>query len=484
MARSTCLERMVRAEGLEGYNCANFMGPKSATPPTKGHLLRILGVGFGVAVIIGGVIGSGILRTPGLVAAQLRSPALVITVWLAGGIYAFCCTLSVTELGTMLPRAGGWYVFSRRAFGDYGGFLVGCLDLMVQPVANAYLAVAFGDFAVECFPALHDRSKLLAVASVIGLTGLNWLGLREGSRTQMITSLAKTVALIVFVGACFVISPHVAGGGVASAPTQTMTSGGLVLAMLVALQFVIVTYDGWYFGIYFTEEDQDPGRNLPRSSVGTVLACIAIYILVNLALLHVLTLNKVAASTVPMADAATAIFGARGGQFILVLAILSTISALNASLLFAPRILFGMARDGWLPGWVASVNAGGTPTAALLLVALASIALVLSGGYEKLIALASFLLVALYLSGPCALFALRVREPNLARPFKAWGYPWTPLFALLASGAFLVATIIGDLKDALFTLALIVLSYPLYYFVAKRKGASASASDAIAVQSE
>jgi APA family basic amino acid/polyamine antiporter len=218
--------------------------------------------------------------------------------------------------------------------------------------------------------------------------------------------------------------------------------------------------------------------------VGTVLACIAIYILVNLALLHVLTLNKLAASTVPMADAATAIFGARGGQFILVLAILSTISALNASLLFAPRILFGMARDGWLPRWVASVNAGGTPTAALLVVALASIALVLSGGYEKLIALASFLLVALYLSGPCALFALRWREANLPRPFKAWGYPWTPLFALLASGAFLVTTIIGDLKDALFTLALIALSYPLYYFVIKRRRAPSGAGDAVVVQPE
>jgi basic amino acid/polyamine antiporter, APA family len=469
---------------VDGYNGAHLMSRTMSrtndTPRSSGHLLRILGVGFGVAVIIGGVIGSGILRAPGLVAAQLRSPTLVLAVWLIGGIYAFCCTLSVTELGTMLPRAGGWYVFSRRAFGDYGGFLVGCLDLMVQPVANAYLAVAFGDFAVECFPALHGHAKLLAIASVIVLTGLNWVGLREGSATQVVTSLAKTLALIAFVAACFMISPHVSGGVTSATPSPT-TSGGLVLAVLVALQFVIVAYDGWYFGIYFTEEDQDSARNLPRSSVGTVVACIAIYLLVNLALLHVLTFNKLAASTVPMADAATAIFGARGGQFILILAILSTISALNASLLFAPRILFGMARDGWLPRWVASVNAGGTPTAALLLVALASIALVLSGGYEKLIALASFLLVALYLSGPCALFALRVREPNLPRPFKAWGYPWTPAFALLASGAFLIATIIGDLKDALFTLALIVLSYPLYYFAVKRRRLTA-AVDAVAAQ--
>src|SRR6266481_4280807 len=117
--------------------------------PAKGHLLRILGVGFGIAVIVGGAIGSGILRTPGLVAAQLGSPRIIIAVWLMGGIYAFCCTLSVIELGTMLPRAGGWYVYSRRAFGEYAGFLVGCIDWIAQPVAIAYLAVAFADFAAE-----------------------------------------------------------------------------------------------------------------------------------------------------------------------------------------------------------------------------------------------------------------------------------------------------------------------------------------------
>src|SRR5580704_4294247 len=155
---------------------------------TKGHLLRILGVGFGIAVIVGGAIGSGILRTPGLVAARLGSPRLIIAVWLMGGIYAFCCTLSVIELGTMLPRAGGWYVYSRRAFGEYAGFLVGCIDWIAQPVAIAYLAVAFSDFAVELQPSLHGYVKLMSVASVVVVTLLNWLGLRSGSRVQEVTS--------------------------------------------------------------------------------------------------------------------------------------------------------------------------------------------------------------------------------------------------------------------------------------------------------
>ena len=462
------------------------MSPFSTRPSVrpKGHLLRILGVGFGIAVIVGGAIGSGILRTPGLVAAQLGSPRIIIAVWLMGGIYALCCTLSVIELGTMLPRAGGWYVYSRRAFGEYAGFLVGCIDWIAQPVAIAYLAVAFADFATELQPSLHGYAKLVSVASVVVLTLLNWLGLRVGSRIQELTSLIKALALIAFVVACFVISPHSASDGFALHASMAAPKGGLLLGVLLALQAVIITYDGWYFAIYFTEEDNDPARNLPRASIVGVLACVAVYALVNMALLHVLPMNKLAGSEVPGADAAMAVFGGRGKQFILVLAMVTVLSALNATVLLSCRILFGMGRDGWLPRWLASVNSGGTPSAALLVVSLASIVLILSGGYETLIGVASFLVVVLYLSGFCALFALRIREPGLPRPFKAWGYPWTTLGVLLASAAFLIATIVGDLKDALFTLVLIALSYPAYLFVARKKRLRASTSDAITASPE
>src|SRR5882757_7846990 len=234
-----------------------------ASARTKGHLLRILGVGFGIAVIVGGAIGSGILRTPGLVAAQLGSPRLIIAFWLVGGIYAFCCTLSVIELGTMLPLAGGWYVYSRRAFGEYAGFLVGCIDWIAQSAAIAYLAVAFADFATELQPSLRAYVKLVSVASVVVLTLLNWLGLRVGSRIQELTSLIKALALIAFVVACFVISPHSAGDVVAMPESLSFPKGGLLLGLLLACQAVIVTYDGWYFAIYFAEEDNDPARNIP-----------------------------------------------------------------------------------------------------------------------------------------------------------------------------------------------------------------------------
>jgi basic amino acid/polyamine antiporter, APA family len=456
------------------------MPPISTRPSLRpqGRLLRILGVGFGIAVIVGGAIGSGILRTPGLVAAQLGSPRLIMAVWLAGGIYAFCCTLSVIELATMLPLAGGWYVYSRRAFGEYAGFLVGCIDWIAQSAAIAYLAVAFADFAAELQPSMHAYVKLTSVASVVVLALLNWLGLRAGSRIQELTSLIKALALIAFVVACFAISPHGVSDG--SLPASLAAPrGGLLVAMLLACQAVIVTYDGWYFAIYFAEEDNDPATNLPRSSMVGVLVCVAVYALLNMALLHVLPMNKLAGSQIPGADAAMAVFGGRGQQFILVLAMVTVLSALNATVLLSCRILFGMGREGWFPRWVAAVNSGGTPSTALLLVSVASIVLILSGGYEKLIAVSAFLVVVLYLSGFGALFALRIREPDLPRPFKAWGYPWTNLGVLLASAAFLVATVVGDLKDALFTLILISLSYPVYFFAAKSKLLRASTRDAV-----
>ncbi len=454
----------------------------SARP--KGHLLRILGVGFGIAVIIGNTVGVGILRTPGEIAARLQSSGLVMAVWVVGGVYAFFCTLSVTELGTMLPREGGWYVYSRRAFGDYGGFLVGCSDWIVQSTAVAYLAIALGEFLAELQPTLRGNIKLMAVASLGLLTLLNWVGLRVGSRTQEITSLAKVLALVGFVIACFAVSPGGALGTASPAATFVVPRGSLLLALVIALQPIIITYDGWYGAIYFMEEDEDPVRNLRRSSIGGVVACIAIYLLVNAALLHVLPVARLAASQMPAADAAMAVFGGRGKQVILIVSMVSAISTINALLLVMPRILFGMSRDGLLPRQVASVNTGGTPTTALLLGTLAAIALVLSGSFEKLIAIASFLFVTVYLSGFCALFVLRVREPNLPRPFKVWGYPWTNLGVLLVSAGFLVATIVGDLKDALFTLVLLALSYPIYLLTTMGKRLLANGSDAIPVPPE
>ncbi len=431
----------------------------------KGHLLRILGVGFGIAVVVGNTIGSGILLTPGEIAAHLRNPWLVFAAWCMGGAFAFCCAQAVCELGTMLPRAGGWFVFSRRAFGEYGGFLVGCCDWMMLSAGTAYLSAAFGEFAAGLEPWLRGREKLASVACLLTLTLVNWLGVRWGSRTQKITSIAKAAALVAFVAACFVVIPKVAPGGPA-APRSLLTLplAAAMVAIFAALQPIVISYDGWYAAIYFTEEDKNPVKNLPRASITAVLACGAIYLLVNAALLHVLPMGKLAASQIPAADAAAAIFGSHGREVILLISMVTVVSTINATLMMAPRILFAMARQRLMPGWITAVNAGGTPSAALLLCAAVALGLVLSGSYDTLIAMASILYVAVYLSGFISLFVLRAREPDLPRPFKMWGYPWTNLGISLGAAVFLVAAVVADLKHAAFTLVVVALTYPLYLF--------------------
>jgi APA family basic amino acid/polyamine antiporter len=243
----------------------------------------------------------------------------------------------------------------------------------------------------------------------------------------------------------------------------------LFLGLILALQGVVITYDGWYAPIYFVEEDQDPSRNLPRSMMGTALSCTAIYVLVNAALLHTLGMGHLVGSQLPAADAAMSVFGGYGRQFILLISVVGVLSTVNALLMLTPRILFSMARDGLLPQSLTSVNRGGTPTMALFLCSFASIILVLTGTFESLIAIAAILFVANYLPVFAALLVLRRKEPDLPRPYKAWFYPWTTLCVLVASAAFLIGSVIGDLRHSLFTVILILLSYVAAILITRSK---------------
>jgi len=432
-------------------------------------LLRILGAGFGVAVGVGSVIGTGILRTPGTVASHLRSASLVRLVWAVGGAYTLLCTSSVAELGTMLPTVGGWYVYARRAFGEKIGFVIGCCDSMIPTIAIAYLAIALGEFAAGLYPSLAEHVRLVAVGSLGFLAFVNWLGLRAGSRVQALTSLAKALGLLALVVACFTVAPKTAATAPSVIANLLGANHSLFLGIVLALQGVIVTYGGWYAPIYFVEEDMDPSSNLPRAMTGTVLACTVIYLLVNAALVHVLHMQRLSGSVAPAADAALLIFGSYGRQFILILSVVTVVSAINAALLMIPRVLFAMARDGLFPQRLTAVNKGGTPTAALFLCTLASIGLVLTGTFETLIAVNSILIVTVYLSGFVALLVLRRREPTLPRPHKAWLYPWSTIVVLIASAAFLFGSVIGDLRHSLFTVILILLTYAASVFIVRKK---------------
>jgi basic amino acid/polyamine antiporter, APA family len=440
--------------------------PAASPGAQRGHLLRILGVGFGLSVAIGNTIGYGILRLPGEIAAHLASRPLIYALWLVGGVYALLCASSVTELGVMLPRAGGWYVYAQRAFGEHVGFVVGCCDWMMQSVANAALASGSADFSAALYPGLAPHHGLVGV-TILGVLGiLNWVGLRSGSRTQELTSLAKALGLLGLVAACFFLSPHAPVAGPRSVEVE-LPKESFLFAVLASIQAIIVAYDGWYAPIYFSEEDESPSVNLPRSMIGGVSACIVIFLLVNAALFYTLPMGQLRGAQAPAADAAMVVLGSYGKRFILALSLVATLSAINAGILLSPRILFGMARDRLLPSSVATVNKGGTPGFALLLCTAASVSLVLSGTLDSLVAIVSILYVSVYATGFASLLVLRHREPQLARSYGAWWYPWSTIVVLLASLAFLAVSVIGDLKHSLFTLILVALTFPAYQAIRK-----------------
>jgi len=428
--------------------------PGAETDPrmaASGGLIRILGVGFGLAVIVGGTLGIGILRTPGLVAGQLASPAAILLVWLAGGLYTLLGCACLTELGTMLPAAGGYYVYARRAFGPGVGFGVGWTDWLTYCAVLGYVSIAIGEFSAVLAPGLAPAIKWIAVGVLACFAALQSSGIRVSSRFQELTTVVKFLAFLALVVACFVHA--------ATAPTATADPGPVPAAtlagLIVALQSIVITYGGWQSALYFTEEDRDPDRNLPRSMIGGVASVIVIYLLVNVALLAVLPVPQLARSTLPAADAAKLIFGGRGGELITLLSLVSLPPLLNAIMMIGTRILFAMGRDGLQWHRTASVNRRGTPVVATLTTTGVAGLLVASGTFQKLVAVASFFLAANYCVCCLALVVLRVREPGLKRPFRAWGYPFSAIVVLAGAVAFLCGVLIGDARTGLVALALL-----------------------------
>ncbi len=420
-------------------------------------LLRILGAGFGVAVIIGAVIGVGILRTPGEVAGHLADSRLILAMWLGGGIYALLAAMSVTELGTMLPETGGYFIFSRRAFGDAIGFTVGWTDWIGQTSAIAYASIAFGEFAGALIPYLAARESLIGIAIIAVFGILQWTGLRSSSRVQQATSLIKALAFLALVVACFRIgNPPRA----AQAPERTEP---LAIAVILAVQAIILTYDGWYEALYFTEEIRDPVRQLPRSMIGGVALVTVIYVLVNAAVLYVVPLRIMAGSKLPAAEAALRVFGPSGGRIVTALSLISLPPMINAVMLCAPRILYAMSRGGLFPARMSKVSARGNPDRALAMTAALAMLLVASGTFKTLIAVASVIFVVNHCFALTALFVLRHREPNLPRPFRAWGYPWISGAVLFAAVAILAGSLFSDPRHSLYAAGLIALSFPVYW---------------------
>jgi basic amino acid/polyamine antiporter, APA family len=435
----------------------------------RGALLQILGVGFGIAVAVGNTISAGIVRTPGDIAARLPNHWLFFAVWFGGAFYALMSAFQLAELGSAIPKSGGQYNFSRRAIGDYAGFIVGWSDWLSTCGTTGAVGIVIGEYMAHLFPAFDgaQKIKITAVSVIVFFALLQWKSVSIGSKVQNFTTVLKGLAFLIIVVACFTLGGHLhqatAATALASstAPIIIPTGAALITSLLLGMQATIYTYDGWDGVIYFGDEIKNPGHLVPRAIFASLFSIVLIYLLVNAAVLHVLPMSEIAGNNFSLGLAAQRVFGQHGDfifRSIMVIALLSSINALH---LMGARVIYAMSRDGIFFRTVSRVNKGGTPTIGLLLSALVGVAFAVFS-FERVIAMLAFFFVTNYLLSFTSMFILRKREPQLERPYRAWGYPWTTALALLGSVGFLIEAVREDPQNSYLTLMALACSYPVY----------------------
>jgi APA family basic amino acid/polyamine antiporter len=379
----------------------------------------------------------------------------------------------MAEPGAMVARSGGQYVFVRRGLGEYPGFVVGWSDWISTCGAISLGGMVFAEYLEPLVPALQGRRVFASAAVVVLFALFLWRGIRIGDLSQQILSALKALAFGSLIGLCLLL-PVPAGDAV---PAAALPGGmALVTSIILALQAVIYTYDGWTGPLYFGEEVRNPGGSIPRAMAVGVLAVILIYVLVNLALVRVLGIGGMAGDPFVAATAGKALFGDRGDLVIRLLVLLSILGGINACLLMAPRVTFALGRDRLLPPAFETVNPGGTPTVGHWTSVGVAVAFIATGTFDTVLALSAFFYVAGYTLSFLSVFALRRKEPDTPRPYRVPGFPFTTGLALAISVAFLIGSVITDWSNSRRSLLILALSYPVYRLILARRGRSAGTS--------
>jgi basic amino acid/polyamine antiporter, APA family len=458
-------------------------GPPGVDSDDEG-LIRAIGLGSAILLVVGNVIGSGIFLTTGGMAAVIPSASLLLLAWVAGGVLAIAGGLTYAEMGGMFPRSGGVYIYLREAYGPLLAFLYGWASmLVVNSGSTAAVAVGFAEYLSYFLPAVSTSNvvlsvpapwgvftisagQLVAAGSIAVLGAINYVGVRSGNLVNVVLTLAKVAGL-----AAIPIMAFVAGTVQPSYTPVVPADVARPLASFgIAMIAVLWTYESWYYVTYAAGEIKDPRRNVPRALVIGVLVLIGIYVTVNVGYLHALTIDQMKGVTRIAELAATTLMGASGASFIALTVVISTFGCNAAGLLGGSRVLFAMARDGVFLPSAGSVHAKyRTPHVAITAVTVWSMLLTLSGTYEQLFTYVMFASILFSVATGLALFRLRRTRPDQPRPYRAWGYPVVPALFVLGSGAFVINTLLERPVESIAGLGLVVSGVPVYVWYSKRK---------------
>lgn len=449
---------------------------ESAADHPHDRLSRVLGIVFGLAVVVGGVIGSGIMRAPGVVALGLHSEPLTLLFWAVGGGVAMLTAMPLVEAGASVPRAGGSYPIATRAFGPAVGFMTGWLTWLQYAASNAFIAVVFAEYVQRLGFATALPKSLIAVGLILAVAAINWTGTRTSGASQSIASAIKGGAFLLVALVLCLSARAPAGYHPSAAVHPALVGAAAISAIIMAVRVIYQTYAGWDGAIYFSEEVHRPEQNVARATFMGIGLVTVVYLLVNAAVFHVLSADQIAGSQLAVGDAIKVSMGAPGNTVITAIGALSLAAIVNLQIMAASRITFRMAADGVLPRFLAVVAPGGTPRRSVAVLAIASAVFAGSGSYEAIVriyapwSIGSIMMVCL--SG----IWLRYKEPGLKRPFRTPLFPWLSIIAALIQAALIAVVVIDDPSSGLWSAAVVVAPLPIYLFFTRRRRATAAAT--------
>jgi len=430
------------------------------------ELRRAIGLPHATAMVAGTIIGASIFVQPSEITGQVPSITGVFLVWLISGVLTFFGALVCAELASIFTQSGGVYVYLKEAYSPSIGFLWGwAMFWSMHSGIIAAMAVIFARYVAYFFSMSDALIKAVAIAVIVILSAINYIGVKQGSTLQTLFTLGKIVAIAFIILAGFILGSHVPEHFVAgNIVDKDISLNSFFLALVAAL----FTFGGWHMVTYSSEETIDSQKTIPRAlMLGTMIVCLC-YIAMNAVYMYVLPLDKVASSTRIAADAADALIGFGGGAFMSALVIFSTFGALSGIILCGPRVYYSMARDGLLFKWVGDIHTRyRTPHKAIVIQAVWSSLLVVTGTYHALFTRVVYTEWIFFGLMAIGLFLLR-RRSGIVRSYRIWGYPLVPALFIISSFAIFANQVISDLKESLFGLSLVLFGLPVYFLWAKK----------------
>jgi APA family basic amino acid/polyamine antiporter len=417
----------------------------------------MLGSGFSLAVIVGGTIGLGILRTPGEVAAVVTDPLMYVSLWVLGGLFALLTAIVVAELMGMTPRSGGTYALVQRAYGPFPGFVIGWVDWLSFVADIALKAVVVTEFAALLIPATAQWQTPLAILVSSMFAALQLRSVALGAKIQQIA--AAVIALII-VG--FTLALVFAESAVSSGTTSVPLLANGLGAWSLVIASIIYTYDGWYYAAYFSGEIKGGGGAVARACIKGVVIIILLYVFLVAALVWKVPLASLAGNELALAGALEMVVSPFASTVVLVAAILMLLAHQNLLYMSTPRILQALAVDGLAVRRAAEISKGGNPIFAVLLSWGLSIGLILIGGFESLLHLSIFFFMFIYVVEIAGVLILRSRQPDADRPYRAWGHPWSTYFCLLGWLLIALFQAVAEIDTAAYAAIMVAVSWLVY----------------------